>query len=137
MSAVQVIALLLPLKAKQIENTGGYDAWNKLNEDEKAKADVEIIWEVGRQALAALSEKDQQRLTLFIRTGCCMHKDLNTVKGVTKQCRNFGWLRIRLLLSSLKTRTMQQSLMHPRTHWNQQQPKNKLQRSPREVQAMQ
>jgi hypothetical protein len=89
MSVTRVVALLLPLKAKQIENTGGYDAWNNLSEDDKAKADVQIIQEVGRQVLAALSEKDRQRLTLFIRTGCCMHKDLNTVKGGDKAMQDF------------------------------------------------
>ena len=89
MSVTRVVALLLPLKAKQVENMGGYDVWNTLCEEERAKADIEIIREVGRQVLAGLSEKDRQQLTLFIRTGCCMHKDLNTVKGGDKAMQSF------------------------------------------------
>ncbi|KAF8805877.1 hypothetical protein BYT27DRAFT_7257802 [Phlegmacium glaucopus] len=79
MSVTGVVALLLPLKAKQVENVGGYNVWNELK----------IIREVGRQVLAGLSEKDQQQLTLFIRTGCCMHKELNTVKGGDKVMQSF------------------------------------------------
>jgi hypothetical protein len=63
MSVTRVVALLLPLKEKQVEKVGGYEAWNTLSEEEQAKADIEIIREVGRQVLGGLSEKDQQKLT--------------------------------------------------------------------------
>lgn len=89
MGVTRVVAFLLPLKTKQVESLGGYDVWNQLTDDEKARADGVIVREVGRQVLAGLSEKDRQQLTRFIRTGCCMHKDLNTVKGGDKAMQGF------------------------------------------------
>ncbi|KAF8160013.1 hypothetical protein B0H34DRAFT_797195 [Crassisporium funariophilum] len=89
MSVTRVVALLAPLKASQIEMMGGYDVWNSTSEDVRARADVDIVREVGRQVLAGMSDKDRERLTLFIRTGCCMHKDLNTVKGGDKAMQAF------------------------------------------------
>lgn len=84
MDVTRVIALLVPLKGKQIEKHGGQEAWDKLTEDERATADIEIIREVGKQVFEKLPEDHRRCLTSFIRTGCCMHKDLNCVKGGDK-----------------------------------------------------
>ena len=84
MDVTRVIGLLMPLKANQIEKHGGQEAWDKLTDDERAAADIEIIREVGKQVFDTLPEDHQRRLTTFIRTGCCMHKDLNCVKGGDK-----------------------------------------------------
>ncbi|EDR08997.1 uncharacterized protein LACBIDRAFT_296659 [Laccaria bicolor S238N-H82] len=80
MDVTRVIALFVPLKGKQIEKHGGQEAWDKLTEDKRATADIEIIREVGKQVFEKLPEDHQRCLTSFIRTGCCMHKDLNCVK---------------------------------------------------------
>jgi hypothetical protein len=88
MDVARIIALLSPLKASQIEKHGGQDAWNLLTDDQRAEADIEIIREVGRNVFNGLPEDHQRRLTTFVRTGCCMHKDLNCVKGGDRAMQN-------------------------------------------------
>ena len=80
----RVLAILLTLKMKQIDSYGGQAAWDALSDDEKAAADIEIVREVGKQVFDALPLAEQEKLTRCIRTGCCMHKDLNCVKGGAK-----------------------------------------------------
>ena len=63
---------------------GGQEAWDKLSNDEKAKTDIKIIKKVGKQVVDKLPKDEQWKLTSFICTGCCMHKDLNCVKGGDK-----------------------------------------------------
>ncbi len=87
MEITNLIVFLLPLKIKKIEGVGGYGEWEKLGDEERSAADTEIVQEVGKQVFDALPEIDRTRLTCFIRTGCCMHKDLNTVKGGDKFLR--------------------------------------------------
>lgn len=89
MGVTRVVSLLMPMKAKQVEELGGYDAWMSLSDEEKQKADAKIVREVGRQVFEGLPEKDKARFMRFIRTGCCMHKDLNTVKGADKAMQEF------------------------------------------------
>ncbi|CAA7263684.1 unnamed protein product [Cyclocybe aegerita] len=84
MDVGRVLTILISLKAKQIDQYGGQAAWDALSEDEKAKADIEIVREVGKQVFDALPTEEQEVLTHFIRTGCCMHKDLNCVKASVK-----------------------------------------------------
>ena len=81
MDVGRVLATLITMKAKQIEEYGGQAAWDGLSEDEKAGADSQIIREIGKQVFDALPAAEQEEMTRFIRTGCCMHKDLNCVKG--------------------------------------------------------
>ena len=84
MDVNRLLSVLAPLKINQINQLGGQEAWDKLSDDEKAKTDIEIIKEVGKQVFDKLPEDEQRKLTSFIRTGCCMHKDLNCVKGGDK-----------------------------------------------------
>ena len=84
MDVNRLLSVLAPLKLNQINQLGGQEAWDKLSDDEKANTDIEIIKEVGKQVLEKLPEDEQRKLTSFIRTGCCMHKDLNCVKGGDK-----------------------------------------------------
>ena len=79
-----LLSILAPLKINQINQLGGQEAWDILSNDDKAKTDIKIIKEVGKKVFDKLPEDEQQKLTLFIRTGCCMHKDLNCVKGGDK-----------------------------------------------------
>ena len=69
---------------KQIDLYGGQAAWDVLSDDEKAATDIEIMHEVGEQVFDALPLAEQEKLTQCIWTGCCIHKDLNCVKGGTK-----------------------------------------------------
>ncbi|RDB17366.1 hypothetical protein Hypma_001834 [Hypsizygus marmoreus] len=92
--ATRVVAYLLPFKLRLIEELGGYSQWEKLNDDEKAALDVKIVREIGLEVFQCLSKTDQEKLTRFIRTGCCMHKDLNTFKWGDKAMQNF-WILLR------------------------------------------
>jgi len=80
----RVVATLMSFKEKQIEAYGGQDTWDALSEDEKAGAERQIIRNIGQQVFDALPEGEQVKLTRFVRVGCCMHKDLNCVKGGAK-----------------------------------------------------
>jgi len=84
MGAARVLTLLIPLKAKQIVESGGQEAWDRLSEVEKAATDTLLVRVIGQHLFDDLPKTDQDRLTRFIRTGCCMHKDLNSVKGGDK-----------------------------------------------------
>lgn len=71
-------------KAQKIHDIGGIEAWNKLSEAEQSHLDLEILRSIGRDEIEKLPPTEQRDLQIFIRTGCCMHKDLNTVKGGDK-----------------------------------------------------
>ncbi|KDR81599.1 hypothetical protein GALMADRAFT_221466 [Galerina marginata CBS 339.88] len=94
MDVGRCLATLISMKAKQIESYGGQDAWDKLSAEEKAGADNQIIRDIGKQVFDALEVADQEKLTRFIRTGCCMHKDLNCVKGGAKAMAEM-WVRLK------------------------------------------
>jgi hypothetical protein len=88
----RVLAILLTLKTKQIDSYGGQAAWDALSADEKAAADIEIVREVRKQVFDALPVGEQEKLTRCIRTSCCMHKDLNCVKGGAKALKEMWFL---------------------------------------------
>lgn len=94
MDVGRVLATLMSMKADQIKVCGGQDAWNALSEEERAKADASIVREIGKQIFDAMPKPDQDSLTRFIRTGCCMHKDLNCVKGGVKAMVEM-WIRLK------------------------------------------
>jgi len=93
MDAARVLAVLLALKQKQVNAIGGQAVWETLSDDEKAAVDISIIREVGQQVLDALPDDEQVKLTRFIRTGCCMHKDLNCVKDGVKELEAM-WVKL-------------------------------------------
>lgn len=69
------------LREHQINEIGGHDVWASLTAEKKADTNANIMRRIGKVVFDALPAVDQAKLTRFIRTGCCMHKDLNTVKG--------------------------------------------------------
>lgn len=83
-----VITFLGSRKSQKIEEIGGAEAWNKLSEEQNLH-NVNILQSIGREAIAKLPETEQHKLQIFIRTGCCMHKDLNTVKGGDKAMQEY------------------------------------------------
>ena len=95
MDACQVLVTLLSLKNKMVEEYGGQAAWDALAEDEKAAASTRIVQDIGKQIFEALPQAEQHRHTRFIRTGCCMHKDLNCVKGGVKEMGNM-WIILKV-----------------------------------------
>lgn len=89
MEVQRVVEILLLLKAKKIEEAGGLECWEQLSDEEKLAANMSIIRSVGKKVFKNLPSEDSRKLSQFIRTGCCMHKDLNTVKGGDKAMQDW------------------------------------------------
>ncbi|KAH9885777.1 hypothetical protein C8Q73DRAFT_814396 [Cubamyces lactineus] len=80
---------LLPILAEEVStavgDAGGAEVWSALTTEQLDKANVAIrrsvITRLGEDAYAALPESEKQLADLFVHAGCCMHKELNSVKG--------------------------------------------------------
>lgn len=71
---------------KKIEAIGGLEVWNSLSEHQKQNEEVSmmegIAMVIGEEAyINELTDDERRQMDLFLRAGCCMHKDLNAVKG--------------------------------------------------------
>jgi hypothetical protein len=64
---------------------GGIKAWNSLPDDTKDEVNAAIYKKVcirlGVAEFEKLTLQEKQDAELFIWAGCCMHKELNSVKG--------------------------------------------------------
>ncbi|KAH6897551.1 hypothetical protein BKA70DRAFT_1231496 [Coprinopsis sp. MPI-PUGE-AT-0042] len=59
----------------------GRDSWEALTDKERLELDILVLREIGQEVMETLDEEELEELKRFIRTGCSMHKDLNTVRG--------------------------------------------------------
>ncbi|THH13279.1 hypothetical protein EW146_g6916 [Bondarzewia mesenterica] len=93
MAPSKLIAILCRVMSDTVQQAGGPAAWEALLADEKTRRHVEIEQEVcityGQDAFNTLSEDEKHITGLCIWAGCCMHKDLNAVKGGDKMMRAF------------------------------------------------
>ncbi|KAI0323924.1 hypothetical protein GY45DRAFT_1213602, partial [Cubamyces sp. BRFM 1775] len=88
---------LLPILAEEVaaavESAGGADAWAALTPEEIDTANLEIrrsiIRRLGEDAYGALPEQERQLADLLVHAGCCMHKELNAVKGGNARMMKF------------------------------------------------
>ncbi|KAJ6471163.1 hypothetical protein C8R47DRAFT_1179543 [Mycena vitilis] len=84
-----LLLFIMRAAARKIESAGGMDAFNALplpqhmtQQDILNKSMfVEICVDVGSDVFKAMSPEEQRETDLFIWAGCCMHKELNAVKG--------------------------------------------------------
>ncbi|KAF9007796.1 hypothetical protein BDZ89DRAFT_1048370 [Hymenopellis radicata] len=81
---VEMIQLILKARDVRIRKMGmekfeGLSSVEREHFDRKVDSDVERA--LGKEVLASMPQEDRRKLTMFIRGGCCMHKDLNTCKG--------------------------------------------------------
>ena len=91
------LAELLPIIAEEsahkIEVAGGPDAWEALSESEKDKWDHAaydcLCSRFGEEAWAKLSDQERREAQLFVWAGCCMHKEMNSVKGGARTMAEF------------------------------------------------
>ncbi|KAF8193696.1 hypothetical protein BJ912DRAFT_1091697 [Pholiota molesta] len=94
-SADALLALLVEESQNKINRAGGLDAFNALPMDDQAvqnKATFSAVcFRIGETAFSSMSEEEQQAADLFIWAGCCMHKELNAVKGGDAAMRKF-WI---------------------------------------------
>ncbi|RPD55279.1 hypothetical protein L226DRAFT_470707 [Lentinus tigrinus ALCF2SS1-7] len=81
---------------RAVEAAGGNEVWATLNatalDAQSAAIMRSSIMRVGEDAYQALSDEEKADADLFVRGGCCMHKDLNAVKGVHAGLQAF-WAR--------------------------------------------
>ncbi|TFK51627.1 hypothetical protein OE88DRAFT_1734680 [Heliocybe sulcata] len=79
----EIAALLVESLSGHIAAVGG--SWLALSDIERAEHHQQIVNEIkvslGAAAYAALSEVEKFKINRFIWLGCCMHKELNSVKG--------------------------------------------------------
>ncbi|KAH7903901.1 hypothetical protein BJ138DRAFT_1188323 [Hygrophoropsis aurantiaca] len=68
-----------------ITEAGGLSMWNDLpcseQESREGHMKYELAWKVGEELFATLTDSEKREWTLIVRAGCCMHKELNSVKG--------------------------------------------------------
>ncbi|KAJ3008570.1 hypothetical protein NUW54_g3102 [Trametes sanguinea] len=80
------LSKLLKVSAEDVVvAAGGNLPWLSLSSEEQVARYTERLREavadVGKQLFDLLPEEEQKLLSLFLRLGCAMHKDLNSVKG--------------------------------------------------------
>ncbi|KIJ31592.1 hypothetical protein M422DRAFT_81641, partial [Sphaerobolus stellatus SS14] len=94
--AEELINVLSEASQQDIQAVGGIDAWNALSDLKKsnrnAKQYQELCSQLGQEIFSALSPEEREESEWFVRIGCCMHKELNSVKGGTVEMVAV-WLR--------------------------------------------
>lgn len=85
MSFLEITHIISEANNQKISKAGGSVKWNALSEEEKLRADAEmmsaLVLKLGREAYSHLPDEEKRKAVLFIWVGCAMHKDLNCIKG--------------------------------------------------------
>ncbi|KAF8221754.1 hypothetical protein L208DRAFT_1529449 [Tricholoma matsutake] len=85
MSMVELMPILLKVGQRTVECAGGPDLWNTLSKEEQDACmheSCQVLYrEYGQKQFETLSEDKKCSMDLFLWAGCCMHKELNSVKG--------------------------------------------------------
>ncbi|KAF8868823.1 hypothetical protein CPB85DRAFT_1178699, partial [Mucidula mucida] len=70
---------------EKIQAAGGMDAWMALPEEEKRRRDVQVHGDLcmsfGQKEWVNLSAEQRMEAEALVWCGCCMHKEMNSVKG--------------------------------------------------------
>lgn len=97
MSQEQLVYSAATAMLEKITAMGGQDVWNRISPLERDAYEAEVAKELalhtGKSVYSALSESQKHEYELFFRGGCCMHKDLNAVKGGDKEMSEI-WTKI-------------------------------------------
>lgn len=85
MTVPELLLIVAEETTAAMECAGGDGAWSELTPEELGARNSEIaqavILRIGEDAYNKLSNEEQGLADLFVHAGCCMHKELNTVKG--------------------------------------------------------
>ncbi|KAF8193551.1 hypothetical protein K438DRAFT_1969460 [Mycena galopus ATCC 62051] len=77
----------------KIQAAGGLDAWNALSEEEKTKCDIQVFRELcahfGETEWKGLWPQDRFDREFLVWCGCCMHKEMNAVRGGVEAIKLF------------------------------------------------
>ncbi|KAJ7573713.1 hypothetical protein C8J56DRAFT_804160, partial [Mycena floridula] len=80
-----VTALIQEWNFKKVDDAGGFLAWVQMSSEERAVRDTAtiaaIVESLGKVAFEALPAPEHRSLSLFLWSGCCMHKEQNSFKG--------------------------------------------------------
>ncbi|EJD48804.1 hypothetical protein AURDEDRAFT_122735 [Auricularia subglabra TFB-10046 SS5] len=83
MRPVEFQALMCDEKSRMVCAAGGVEAWLRLSTAQHQELEREMLHSLqvrlGKAEFAKLSPSEQAFVRFFIRSGCCMHKDLNAV----------------------------------------------------------
>lgn len=92
-SVNESLPLLLTMRNKVIQEAGGSEVWNGLSEVEQSKLNErvyrELCIQLGHEDFGRLSSTEKEVIDFFVWAGCCMHKDLNAVKGGATQMAKY------------------------------------------------
>ncbi|KAJ6608055.1 hypothetical protein B0H10DRAFT_2227177 [Mycena sp. CBHHK59/15] len=84
-SREDLLPFILAESAKKVADAGGIDAFNALSAAEQDTRNkemfIKICRDAGKMAFDGMPPQEQRATDLFIWAGCCMHKELNAVKG--------------------------------------------------------
>lgn len=87
-SPEKLLEFLYEENQKKIAAVGGIEVWEAMQTHEQDVIDElhvqQMLERLGKQAHAGLPDDIRRAMDFFIRAGCCMHKDLNSVKGGVK-----------------------------------------------------
>ncbi|KAF8869688.1 hypothetical protein BD779DRAFT_1614354 [Infundibulicybe gibba] len=95
-SIASFLPIILEESQRKVEEAGGNDAWEALPEDIKDQKDHEayerLCHRIGEDEWGRLSEEERREAELYVWSGCCMHKEMNSVKGAVRGMTAF-WER--------------------------------------------
>ncbi len=81
----ELLRLIENSTTASVSAVGGSASWAIMSAEQRATVYVdqlnEAISQVGKELYEALPDQEKRPLDLFLRLGCAMHKDLNSVKG--------------------------------------------------------
>ncbi|KAF7966578.1 hypothetical protein HWV62_37835 [Athelia sp. TMB] len=84
-SLSELLPLLTEETERNITDAGGLQAYQALSADERESRERDaykrVAMRLGEEKLDALSPEERRYAALFIWGGCCMHKEMNSVKG--------------------------------------------------------
>ncbi|TFK77921.1 hypothetical protein K466DRAFT_441072, partial [Polyporus arcularius HHB13444] len=85
MSVPELVLIIAEETMASVERAGGTEVWGQLSAEQLGAKDLEIgkevILRLGHEAFEALPEGERELAEVFVHSGCCMHKDLNAMKG--------------------------------------------------------
>ena len=84
-AVMELVMKLIQANEKKITKAGGASAWDALSAKEKAAQNAEthcdLCIQFGKEAFTGLSQAEQCEVYFLVWAGCCMHKEMNSVKG--------------------------------------------------------
>ncbi len=85
MSGEELVENMLRANWEKMESIGGISQWERMSAEEKHTCDAAMMnafaRRLGEEAYNKLEPGEKHDMDLFLWAGCCMHKDLNAVKG--------------------------------------------------------